>query len=219
MPGMLTAFRFEALRKIGGFSPDKLLEDYDVTVRIKNAGYKSAIIADAVAWTYAPENLKDLGKQRIRWSYGGLMVIKDFYRNVTAVFQDLLGHMLFLSLFILVALSFIFSKESETPAILIYGLIFVALLHFVFAYIFNVLSLKTYPERDRKDWAIKLSILPEFAYSNLLSLILIGAYFFLAFNLLTQERIKIVPGVFGVRKLGLKGFSKIGYSNAWGTRI
>lgn len=218
MPGMLTAFRFTVIKDIKGFSSDKLLEDYDITVRVKKAGYRTAIITKAVAWTYAPESLQALAKQRIRWSYGGLIVVKDFYRSGSAIFQDLIGHVLFVSLFTLVILSFIFSEGDTSPAMLIAALIGVALLHFIFAFLFNVITLKTYPERDKKDWMIKLSLFPEFAYSNLLSGILIGAYLFLIFNLVSQAVVKRLPILFALQKIGLKGFSKFGYSSAWGTR-
>lgn len=218
MPGMLTAFRFDSLQKIGGFSSDRLLEDYDITVRVKNLGYKTAIIQDAIAWTYAPETLKDLMKQRIRWSYGGLVVISEFYKNVRSVFQDILGHSLFISLFLLILLSFIYGEDQQMPSVLIYGLIILALLQFAIAYIFSLITMRTYPERDKKDWLIKMTILPEFAYSNLLSLVLIGSYGFLMFNLVSKGGVRVLPGLFRVQKIGLKGFSKIGYTNAWGTR-
>lgn len=219
MQGMLSVFRYEAIKQVNGFAPDNLIEDYDITVRIKNQGWKTAIAPDAIAWTYVPETIKELWKQRIRWSYGGIIVVRDFFRQFRSIFQDVVGHSLFLSLLLLVILSFIIAKHSATPPLIVMFLVIVAVLHFILAFTFNVISLITYQERDRVDWLIKLSVVPEFAYSNMLSAILIGSYLFFVFTIVSNWAVKHFPFLFHVQKTALNTFHKLGYSGAWGTRM
>lgn len=70
VPGAIGAFRAAALREAGGFSDDTLAEDTDVTMALHRAGWGVAYEAGAVAWTEAPSSLRDLWRQRYRWSYG-----------------------------------------------------------------------------------------------------------------------------------------------------
>lgn len=218
MQGMLAAFKYNVLKKVNGFRTDKLIEDYDITVRIKKEGYKTAIAHKAHAWTYAPESLAQLWKQRIRWSYGGIIVVKDFYRQVLPLFQDLIGHTLFLSLLGLIFLSFVIRKHNDTPPLLIEAILILAICHFILSFTFNILSLLSYKERDRIDWIIKLTILPEFVYSNILSAILLGSYTFFAFNALTNLGIRYFPRLSKAQRAGAIVFHKMGYSLTWGTR-
>jgi poly-beta-1,6 N-acetyl-D-glucosamine synthase len=70
VPGAIGAFRATALRGIGGFSDDTLAEDADVTMALHRAGWSVAYEPRAIAWTEAPSRVRDLWRQRYRWSYG-----------------------------------------------------------------------------------------------------------------------------------------------------
>ncbi|HVZ58818.1 MAG TPA: glycosyltransferase [Patescibacteria group bacterium] len=218
MHGMLSAFRYDALMDVKGFAVDNLIEDYDITVRIKNAGWQAAMAPLALSWTEVPETLGDLWKQRIRWSYGGLIVVKDFWRKVTPVFQDLVGHAIFLSLFSLIVLSLIFTRHTPTPSWLVISLLAIATLQFLLSFTFSIIALLSYKDRDKVDWLLKLSLFPEFAYSNILSTILLGSYIFFAFNIFIHFAVKYMPLMLHLERTGKKSFQKIGYSVAWGTR-
>ncbi len=218
MQGMLTAFRYKAMRQVKGFTPLHLIEDYDITARIKQAGWHAAIAARAEAWTYVPEHFADLWRQRVRWSFGGIGVVFSFWKSLYTVFQDLVGHLLYLSLLFLIIASFIVPNHMNVPPLLVQALIFVALVQFLLSFGFNIVMMKSYDERDRFDWLLKISILPEFIYSNMLSLVVLGSYLFFVFNLLTR-RIKNTGSLPGrLKDLGAKMFNKLGYSLAWGTR-
>lgn len=218
MQGMLSAFRYKAIKDVGGFRADRLIEDYDITVRIKNAGWKTAIAPSAHAWTTVPETMGELWRQRVRWSYGGIIVVKDFWREFIPVFQDIVGHILFISLFFLIIVSLFELKRSETPPFLVVALLTVALLHFALSVMYNIISLLTYTERDRLDWFIKLSLIPEFVYSNVLSAILVGSYLFFIFNTVSSVITRHFPKLVLAEKTGLKAFQKLGFSLTWGTR-
>lgn len=219
MQGMLTAFRMSALRSVKGFKIGHLIEDYEITVRLKNKGWKVKIADKACAWTKVPENFACLWKQRVRWNLGGLKVIKNFWKNITAVFQDLIGHLLFISLFILIILSLVFRGNSfYNNSELGRTLLLISLTNFALAYGFSLLSMFTFTNRDWKDWLIKASIILEFFYSNVLTLILLGSYLFLVYNYLAKKLfLKNNYGIM-VYEWGLSIFKKIGFSLSWGTK-
>ncbi len=75
VPGAVGAWRLEAIRQVGGYPPDTLAEDQDLTIAIQRAGWKVHYDQYAVAWTEAPESFKALAKQRFRWAYGTLQCL------------------------------------------------------------------------------------------------------------------------------------------------
>ncbi|HKM78697.1 MAG TPA: glycosyltransferase [Candidatus Bathyarchaeia archaeon] len=89
IPGPLGAFRKEYLRTVGSYDPDTVAEDFDTTVKVNKArdGMLVGIrnVTDAIAYTEAPERIRDLIKQRKRW-YGGMTqtVIKHSDRRFVA---------------------------------------------------------------------------------------------------------------------------------------
>ncbi|MFH8497721.1 bifunctional polysaccharide deacetylase/glycosyltransferase family 2 protein [Streptomyces coeruleorubidus] len=70
IPGAVGAFRAEALRDAGMMSADTLAEDTDITMALHRAGWEVRYAPDALAWTEAPSSLRELWRQRYRWSYG-----------------------------------------------------------------------------------------------------------------------------------------------------
>ncbi len=70
VPGALGAWRVSALKKAGLFCDDTLTEDSDLTMAINRAGYRIVYEERAVAQTEAPEGLRGLMTQRLRWSLG-----------------------------------------------------------------------------------------------------------------------------------------------------
>jgi cellulose synthase/poly-beta-1,6-N-acetylglucosamine synthase-like glycosyltransferase len=70
IPGAVGAFRVEALRDAGMMSADTLAEDTDITMALHRTGWEIRYAPDALAWTEAPTSLRQLWRQRYRWSYG-----------------------------------------------------------------------------------------------------------------------------------------------------
>ncbi len=75
VPGAVCAMRKSAVRHAGGISMDTLAEDTDLTLALHKMGYKIRYASAALAWTEAPETIKGLFKQRIRWVYGTLQCL------------------------------------------------------------------------------------------------------------------------------------------------
>src|SRR5690606_806986 len=68
VPGSVGAWRRRGLEETGGFSPDKLAEDQDLTIQVRRHGYLIEYEENAIGFTEAPAKLRDLAKQRFRWS-------------------------------------------------------------------------------------------------------------------------------------------------------
>ncbi len=80
IPGPLGVFRRKVLLEVGGYTEDTFAEDCDLTLKILERGWKICYEPDAVAFTEAPEDLRDLIKQRYRWTRGVLQAIKKRFR-------------------------------------------------------------------------------------------------------------------------------------------
>lgn len=74
VPGAVGAWRRDAILEAGGFSGDTLAEDADLTFSILRNGHRIAYDDEALAFTEAPDTVKNFVKQRFRWMYGTLQV-------------------------------------------------------------------------------------------------------------------------------------------------
>ena len=75
VPGAVSAFRRAALTVAGGLSPDTLAEDTDLTLTLHRLGFKVRFAAAAKAMTEAPETVRTLARQRVRWAFGTLQCL------------------------------------------------------------------------------------------------------------------------------------------------
>ncbi len=82
VPGAVGAFRREALTDVGGVSDDTLAEDTDLTMAISRAGWRVVYEETARGWTEAPATLRQLWRQRYRWSYGTMQSLWKHRRAV-----------------------------------------------------------------------------------------------------------------------------------------
>jgi cellulose synthase/poly-beta-1,6-N-acetylglucosamine synthase-like glycosyltransferase len=75
VPGAIGAFRRGALAYVGGVSSDTLAEDTDLTMALCRSPWRVVYAPDALAWTEAPSTLRQLWRQRYRWSYGTMQAM------------------------------------------------------------------------------------------------------------------------------------------------
>ncbi len=85
VPGAVGAWRKRAVLDAGGFIPDTLAEDMDLTWRLRRTGWRIENEPRAVAWTEAPASLDALSRQRFRWTYGTLQCLWKHRRAVGRV--------------------------------------------------------------------------------------------------------------------------------------
>ena len=75
VPGAIGAWRVAAVRKAGGYHPNTVAEDADLTMNLLEQGFKVVYEDRALAFTEAPMNARGLMRQRFRWSFGILQAV------------------------------------------------------------------------------------------------------------------------------------------------
>jgi len=74
--GAFGLFHKETMVEAGGYNPKAVGEDMELILRLhrlmkkKRRPYRITFVPDPVCWTDAPENLRDLKSQRVRWQHG-----------------------------------------------------------------------------------------------------------------------------------------------------
>lgn len=74
VPGCLGVFRREAIAGVGGYDPDTVTEDFDLTVRLLKTGWRVELV-ESVVYTEAPFSVADLLNQRLRWTRGNVQTL------------------------------------------------------------------------------------------------------------------------------------------------
>ena len=88
VPGAIGAWRTAAVKAGGGYAPDTVAEDADLTMNLLEQGYAVIYEDQALAFTEAPVDANGLARQRFRWSFGILQAIfkhKAAIRNRVAM--------------------------------------------------------------------------------------------------------------------------------------
>jgi len=88
VPGAVGAWRKDAVILAGLYSSQTLAEDTDLTFKIRKLGYKISTDNTALAYTEAPDTLRDLAKQRFRWAFGTLQCL---WKHRSALFNPRYG--------------------------------------------------------------------------------------------------------------------------------
>lgn len=101
--GMCALFRTSALLNVREkrgtiYREDNMTEDYELTLTLKELGWKVQASMKMHAWTDVPLSVSALWSQRIRWFRGGLDCLREKGFN-RATYKDILSHYLFWVLF------------------------------------------------------------------------------------------------------------------------
>ncbi len=79
--GAFGVFRRDLVRKVGGYRPSAISEDFDLVARLhrylreQRADYQIRFVCDPVCWTEVPPDYRSLARQRARWQKGLLDVL------------------------------------------------------------------------------------------------------------------------------------------------
>ncbi len=84
VPGAIGAWRTSAVRAAGGYQPDTVAEDADLTMALLQTGYWVNYEDRALAYTEAPSTANGLMRQRFRWSFG---IMQSVWKHRAAVKQ------------------------------------------------------------------------------------------------------------------------------------
>jgi cellulose synthase (UDP-forming) len=74
--GTSSIIRFSALREIGGFPTDSVTEDFLLTVRLIERGYKTLYLNEKLSVGLAPEGINEYATQRTRWCLGLVQICR-----------------------------------------------------------------------------------------------------------------------------------------------
>ena len=88
VPGAVGAWRKDAIALAGMYSSQTLAEDTDLTFKVRKLGYRIVTDNSALAYTEAPDTLRDLAKQRFRWAFGTLQCL---WKHRAALFNPRYG--------------------------------------------------------------------------------------------------------------------------------
>lgn len=78
--GTMTMVRRSVLEKLGGWGEDTITEDAELGLRVFHHGYEAAYIEDSYGKGLIPDNFIDYRKQRFRWAYGAVQIMRKYAR-------------------------------------------------------------------------------------------------------------------------------------------
>lgn len=77
-PGPFSIFRKDVFKNLGGYRHAYQTEDMELAVRMQTNHYKIVNAHEAIVYTVAPDTVKKLYKQRLRWTYGFIKNVIDY---------------------------------------------------------------------------------------------------------------------------------------------
>ena len=116
--GAFGLFHKETVVSVGGYLSDTIGEDMELVVRLhrllrkRKQAYRITFVPDPICWTEAPEDLKVLQHQRIRWQRG---LAESLFKNIGLLFNPRAGAVGFL------AFPFMLFFEWFGPLIEVFG--------------------------------------------------------------------------------------------------
>ncbi len=76
------AIRKKCIEEVGGWNPNSITEDSELSVRILMKGYKSVYVKGLDQPSEVPDTWESYIKQQMRWTYGGMRVFLDNYQDI-----------------------------------------------------------------------------------------------------------------------------------------
>lgn len=176
--GAFSAFRRSALTECGGYDPDFLLEDFDITIKLLKSHRILSGNNEAVCYTEAPETLRDIYRQRLSWFRGDY---QNFWKHRDTFFNPRFGILHRLTFpYMLISMTLVpFASMVvivTTLVMLIYGEWLTLVLAFVlFLTLQTLLSLVSVLIAEDDLKLVLLSPLFVFGYKQFLDLTMIKA--------------------------------------------
>jgi len=80
--GTMTMIRRRVLEQVGAWSEWCITEDAELGLKVFEAGYEAAYIPRSYGGGLMPDTLLDYKKQRFRWAYGAVQILKHHSRSL-----------------------------------------------------------------------------------------------------------------------------------------
>ena len=193
VPGAVGAWRKQAIMEVGGYPPDTLAEDQDLTIAIQRADWEVAYDQSAIAWTEAPQSFRQLARQRFRWAYGTIQCVWK-HRRIMArgrprglawigIPQAILFQLIFAAISPVIDLALVISILETVTSIFQHGytsvqgdLERVAFFWLLFAGIDLTAGLIAFALEKREQWSLMLWLIPQrFGYRQVMYYVVIKA--------------------------------------------
>jgi cellulose synthase/poly-beta-1,6-N-acetylglucosamine synthase-like glycosyltransferase/peptidoglycan/xylan/chitin deacetylase (PgdA/CDA1 family)/spore germination protein YaaH len=193
VPGAIGAWRKRAILEVGGYPPETLAEDQDLTIAVQRAGWHVAYDQSAIAWTEAPQTFGQLARQRFRWAYGTIQCVWKHKRimadgwprglGFVGLPQTILFQLLFALVSPIIDLALVWNIFSTVSSIHEHGytavkgdLQLVALFWILFAAIDLTAGLIAFALERRENWRLMIWLIPQrFGYRQIMYYVVIKA--------------------------------------------
>lgn len=80
--GTMGLVRKRALDRIGGWDEWCITEDAEASLRLLRKGYRSVYINQPYGYGLLPTTFDDTKKQRFRWAFGGMQILRRYWRDL-----------------------------------------------------------------------------------------------------------------------------------------
>ena len=90
--GTMTLVRKKVLEEIGGWSEWCITEDAELGLRIFESGYEGFYIPRSYGKGVMPDTFLDYKKQRLRWAYGAIQIIKRHFKYIAGFTKSALTY-------------------------------------------------------------------------------------------------------------------------------
>ncbi|MDD5758782.1 MAG: glycosyltransferase family 2 protein [Desulfobulbaceae bacterium] len=80
--GTMTMIRAAVLKEVGGWAEWCITEDADLGLKIFEHGFEGAYVEESYGKGLMPDTFLDYKKQRARWAYGAVQIVKHHYREL-----------------------------------------------------------------------------------------------------------------------------------------
>lgn len=87
--GTMGLIRKRALTEVGGWSEWCITEDAELSLRLLAAGYESVYVDETFGRGLMPMDLAGLKKQRYRWAFGGMQLLRIHFKTLVNPFSKL----------------------------------------------------------------------------------------------------------------------------------
>jgi cellulose synthase/poly-beta-1,6-N-acetylglucosamine synthase-like glycosyltransferase len=193
VPGAVGAWRKQAILEVGGYPPETLAEDQDLTIAVQRAGWDVSYDQSAIAWTEAPQTIGQLARQRFRWAYGTIQCVWKHKRilgggrprglALIGLPQTILFQLLFALVSPIIDLALVWNIFSAAASIHEHGytavqgdLHRVALFWILFAAIDLTAGLIAFALERRENWRLMIWLIPQrFGYRQIMYYVVIKA--------------------------------------------
>lgn len=185
--GMAAVYRLESLRQVAAYrkqrwgikdqfyAEDNLVEDYELTLCLKELCWGVTVAMGMLAWTNVPLSVRALWRQRLRWLRGGVDSLRRHGWD-KATKWDILDHGVFIVLFclqILILVLIAVALSHGTPWAWSPWLVLV----FLLCYIDGLYRLKYVQNLRPGDILTRVALIPELLYGWFQMVAMVYAYY------------------------------------------